>query len=324
VLEFNKPLSTDTTADRVFGQADNLAAATCNFGNIFAPAAATLCGPTGVALDSAGDLLVVDNGNNRVLRYNQPLAATPTPTPSPVATPTPTPGGTPTPISTPTPTPGGTLSVATPELFGSAGIGVAPKVELLAIHNLNPHKTMVVSLGALASPFGVLSGFGPFEIAPLHKTTVKLQFAPTVTGKATGTLDIASTDPHHSSFPVTLIGNGVAGHLVVNLAAPLPPAVLPALGFGAVHRNTVRTKKFTVTNSALGVLNGSVGTFAGGGAFSVTQGGGAFTLQPHKSLTIGVQFAPLAKGKKTDTLVITDTAPGTPASVKVVVSGKGS
>jgi Abnormal spindle-like microcephaly-assoc'd, ASPM-SPD-2-Hydin len=319
------------------------------------------------------------------------------------------------------------LSVATPELFGSVGIGVAPKVELLAVHNLSPHKTMKVALGALGSPFGVLSGFGPFEIAPLHKTTVKIQFAPTAPGKATGTLDIASTDPHHSTFAVALIGHGVAGtlalpasigfgsvgigatpgsitfavkntgigtltgsvgalsapfnvsagngtftlapgqkqpvtmqftpiqaghagaelaitsddpahlnvnlpiggtgvggHLVVNLAAPIPPAVLPTLGFGTVVTSTVHAKSFTVTNSARGVLNGSVGTFAGGSPFSVTQGAGAFTLQPGKSLTIGVQFAPIAKGKATDTLVITDTAPGTPATVKVGMSGKGS
>ncbi len=438
VLEFNKPLTTDTSADRVFGQADSMVAISCNFGNLFAPAAATLCGPTGVGLDSAGDLLVVDSGNNRVLRYNQPLVATPTPsptltpghtptpTPSPVGSPTPTPGLTPTPTPSPTPAFGGTLSAATPELFGSVGIGAA-KTEMLAIHNLSPHKTMMVSLGAVSPPFGVLSGLGPFEIAPLHKTTVKLQFSPTATGKASGTLNIASTDPHHLSFPVTLIGHGVAGtlklpagigfgsvgigvtpasmtfavkntgigtltgsvgalsapfsvtvgigpfnlapgqkqsvtvqftptnvghagaklsiisddaahpsvnlpiggkgvggHLIVNLAAPIPPALLPTLGFGKVKANTTLIKMFTVTNSARGVLNGSVGTFAGGSPFSVVQGVGAFTLQPHQSLTIGVQFAPIAKGKKTDSLVITDTAPGAPATVKVAVSGKGS
>jgi sugar lactone lactonase YvrE len=337
VLEFNTPFSTDTTADRVFGQADSMEATQCNFGNPNAPAAATLCDPTGVAIDSAGDLFIADNANNRVLRYNQPLVATPTPsptptpghtptpTPSPAATPTPTPGVTPTPIPSPTPTPAfaGTLSVATPELFGSVGIG-ASKNELLAIHNLSPRKTMKVSLNAVASPFGVLSGLGPFEIAPLHKTTVKLQFAPTAPGKATGTLNIASTDPHHSTFKVTLIGHGVAGHLVVNLAAPISPARLPTLGFGKVKANRTLTKRFTVTNSALGVLNGSVATFAGGSPFSVTQGAGPFTLQPHKSLTIGVRFAPIVKGKKTDTLVIIDTAPGTPATVDVAVSGNGS
>lgn len=322
VLEFNTPLTTDTIADRVFGQADNMAATSCNFGNTFAPAAATLCDPTGVAVDSAGDLLVADNGNNRVLRYDQPLAATPTPSPTP--TPTPAPSSTPTPL--PTPAPGGTLSVATPLLFGKVGIGVAPKTEFLNIHNLNKHKTMVISLGAEFPPFSVLSGFGPFVIPPLHKTTVTIQFAPTVIGKATGTLDIASTDPHlpNHTFKVTLIGHGAGGHLIVNLPAPIPPATMPTLGFGAVPKNTMHTKTFTVTNSGRGVLNGSVGAFAIGSPFLVTQNPGPFTLQPGKILKIGVQFAPTTKGRASATLVITNTAPGTPVTVKVVVAGRGS
>ena len=73
-LEFNTPLmasatpgSGDTTADRVFGQADNMTSHACNLAG--SPAASTECGPTGFALDTAGDLFVVDAGNNRILKY---------------------------------------------------------------------------------------------------------------------------------------------------------------------------------------------------------------------------------------------------------------
>ena len=99
-LEFNTPLtasatpgSGDTTADRVFGQADNMTSHACNLAG--SPAASTECGPTGVALDTAGDLLVVDAGNNRILKYDQPLIATPTATPTATST-----GATPTPTGT--------------------------------------------------------------------------------------------------------------------------------------------------------------------------------------------------------------------------------
>jgi hypothetical protein len=37
-----------------------------------------------------------------------------------------------------------------------------------------------------------------------------------------------------------------------------------------------------------------------------------------------VQFAPLATGRATATLTITDFAPGTPATVKVAMAGRGS
>ncbi len=323
--------------------------------------------------------------------------------------------------------PGGKLSVATPMLFGPVGIGVAPVTRKVRIHNLSPYKTLTVSLGAMAPPFAVLSGFGPFAIAPLHQTVVTIQFTPTAIGEASATLDITSTDLHHPTFEVALRGGGrtgaltlpvslgfgrvgigvtpasmnfavrntgigmltgsvgalaspfgviagggafnlapgqkrpvtvqftpsaaghvgatlaittddpahlnvnfpiggkgIGGHLMVNLAAPIPPALAPALGFGKVKANTTLSKNFTVTNSARGVLNGSVGAFSNGSLFSVTQGAGAFTLQPGHSLTIGVQFAPITNGRATATMVITNTAPGSPPSVSVVAAGRGS
>ncbi len=73
VLEYNTPLITDTVADQVFGQGGSFTSATCNLGGI---SASSLCFPTGVAVDAAGNLYVADgnNGNNnRVLEYNTPL-----------------------------------------------------------------------------------------------------------------------------------------------------------------------------------------------------------------------------------------------------------
>jgi len=150
-----------------------------------------------------------------------------------------------------------------------------------------------------------------------------MQCTPTVIGKAAGSLNIASGDPRHPTFKVVLVGHGVGGHLTVNLPAPISPATMPTLGFGTVVKNTTLTKTLTVTNTGRGVLNGNVGAFAIGIPFSLTQGVGAFTLQPHQSLTIGVQFAPTATGKATATLMITDAAPGTPAIVKVEMAGRG-
>ena len=74
VLEYNTPLTTDTVADRVFGQGDSFTSNTCNLGGV---SASSLCNPQGVAVDGAGNLYVADlgsgAGNNRVLEYNTPL-----------------------------------------------------------------------------------------------------------------------------------------------------------------------------------------------------------------------------------------------------------
>ncbi len=72
VLEFDSPFTGDLIADRVFGQNGTFITATCNLGG--APSASTLCTPVGVAVDSAGNLFVSDQGNHRVLRFISPMS----------------------------------------------------------------------------------------------------------------------------------------------------------------------------------------------------------------------------------------------------------
>jgi sugar lactone lactonase YvrE len=73
VLEYDDPLAPggDTTADRVFGQADfSHGLSNRGFGS---PAAGRLSFPNSAALDAQGNLYVADSQNNRVLEYNDPL-----------------------------------------------------------------------------------------------------------------------------------------------------------------------------------------------------------------------------------------------------------
>jgi len=92
IVEYNTPLKNRAvpgryiSANRVFGQR-NLTASVCADGEVTglafgpavqdpAPSASGLCGPAGVAFDSAGDLLTTDSGNHRLLIYNSPLKRT--------------------------------------------------------------------------------------------------------------------------------------------------------------------------------------------------------------------------------------------------------
>ena len=71
VLVFLAPLSNGEAASLVIGQPD-FTSKHCNRG-LHVPAADTLCGPKGMALDSSGNLWVAEDDNSRVLEYNDPL-----------------------------------------------------------------------------------------------------------------------------------------------------------------------------------------------------------------------------------------------------------
>ena len=78
VLEYNEGTNppANLTANRVFGQT-TFTASGCNLG-ANTPTAATLCEPSGLATDLAGDLFILDADNNRVLKYITPLTASAT------------------------------------------------------------------------------------------------------------------------------------------------------------------------------------------------------------------------------------------------------
>ncbi len=73
VLIWHDPESVidEQPADLVLGQA-NLTGDQCNEGNAN-PSAETLCGPRGVAVDSAGRVYVADSDNKRILRFDPPI-----------------------------------------------------------------------------------------------------------------------------------------------------------------------------------------------------------------------------------------------------------
>jgi hypothetical protein len=72
VLVYNTPLSSDTVADRVFGQ-PNFTTSTANTGGI---SAQTMNNPDGIAFDAAGNLYISDQANHRILVFFSPLTST--------------------------------------------------------------------------------------------------------------------------------------------------------------------------------------------------------------------------------------------------------
>jgi len=77
VLMFALPITTNEAASTVFGQGGSFTANDCNTPTTGAVTSGTLCGPSGVVLDSSGNLYVADANNSRVLKFITPLSGTP-------------------------------------------------------------------------------------------------------------------------------------------------------------------------------------------------------------------------------------------------------
>lgn len=76
VLEYASPFTTDTVADRVFGQRGDFRAGTCRTGPGGGLEEDTLCTPRGLAVDPQGNLYVVANsgGGGWIVAFRNPLS----------------------------------------------------------------------------------------------------------------------------------------------------------------------------------------------------------------------------------------------------------
>jgi sugar lactone lactonase YvrE len=219
VLEYDTPLVSGTTADRVFGQGGSFTTGTCNNGGV---SATSLCTPFGVAVDGTGDLYVADTSNNRVLEYDAPLVVPTTPTPTvtvtvtvtPTATPTPTPTATATATPTVTATPTSTATVTatatttpTPTPIASPTPTATPALDHFTCYASGATKGSVKFLG-IANPPGVslVDEFGPSTV---RVKKPKLLCAPT---NKLGEDPTAPAHPEH-----------VIGYPITNLLQPVFP-----------------------------------------------------------------------------------------------------
>jgi sugar lactone lactonase YvrE len=203
VLEFNTPLTTtaiagsgDTTADRVFGQADSMASMACNFGSSASPAAATLCSPQGVALDTVSDLFVVDSGNDRILKYDQPLSVLATPTPSATST-----AATPTATATHTATPTATSTATATSTSTATASSGTPTPTATATATATRTATATATATPSATPTGTPAPLPPSLSPPTLAFGTK-----TIVGKTSKpkTLVIKNLGKKKTGLPLTI------------------------------------------------------------------------------------------------------------------------
>ncbi|HEY9156536.1 NHL repeat-containing protein [Candidatus Binatus sp.] len=213
VLEYNTPLTTGTTANRVFGACGSFTSSACT-----GLSANSLSDPTGVAVDPSGNLYVADFANSRVLEYHQPLAPpTPTITATPTPTQTATATATATPTATPTPVPA-SLKVSPKTLhFPTSQIGSTSKpgkVKLFNPRNKKQDSPILIESAVATPPFSIDTALSTcqigMELAPKSACYFFLTYTAGALGTRTGTFTI--TDDSQT-----------AAHAIVNLSGKAKP-----------------------------------------------------------------------------------------------------
>jgi hypothetical protein len=177
----------------------------------------------------------------------------------------------------------------------------------------NSGGTSLTISAATASGTGfTLSGITlPLTLNAGQSTSFNVQFAPTVTGAASGSVTITSNGSN-PTLNIALSGTGVtAGTLSANPTS---------LSFGNVTVNTNSSLPETLTNTGGVNVTISQATVTGTG-FSVTGLTLPVTLTPSQSVAFSVKFAPTAAGAVSGNVAIVSDASNSPLNIALTGTG---
>jgi len=172
--------------------------------------------------------------------------------------------------------------------------------------------------GPDAADFAIVSGGGPFVLAPGTQQVIEIEFTPGSVGPKSADFEIASDDPDTPLLVVPLTGEGVAA------GAPDIAVTPPSFDYGAVTVGDTALQAFTVENVGSADLDVSATSITGADAadFAIVSGGGAFTLAPAAQQVIEIEFTPGSVGPKSAALEIASDDPDTPL-LAVPLAGEG-
>ena len=194
--------------------------------------------------------------------------------------------------------------------FGSVVTGNANS-QTIQLKNSGTASLTVSQVAATGSGFSVGGVTVPLALAPGASSTFNVQYAPTAAGAVSGSVTIVSNAPN-SPTTVSLSGTGTASTSTLSVNPG-------SLSFGSVNNGSTASLSFSVTNT--GNSNVSIsGMSATGAGFSIASGGGAVTLSPNQSTSVGVQFAPTVAGSANGSVTIASNGTGAGA---IALSGTG-
>lgn len=181
--------------------------------------------------------------------------------------------------------------------YGNVPVGASAS-QMFLISNLGL-ATLVITdvqqLGANVDQF-TLDGPGapqppPYSMSPGVTIGVQISFRPTSPGAKSATVRVISNDPDESPFDVNLSGVGVAPDIAISPTSK---------NYGLVLKGSSSNQTFSVSNTGAVTLNVTSTTLTGSdpGQYTISSGGGAFSLAAGAKRDIVISFRPTALGVK--------------------------
>jgi hypothetical protein len=201
------------------------------------------------------------------------------------------------------------VSIPTTVAFGSVPVGTSLTLTE-TIRNSGPSNVTLVQASASGGAFTISGITVPLTLTPSESVTFAAKFAPTVTGSATGSVQVISSVTN-SSLIVPLSGTGTSSGQL-----SLSPS---AMNFGNVAVGASKSQTATLTANGANVTISS--SSLSSAEFALNGLPLPMTLPAGKSTSFSVIFTPQLSGAANASLSIGSTASTVPVSESV--SGTG-
>ena len=198
--------------------------------------------------------------------------------------------------------------------FGNVTIG-SNATKSVTIKNQSTESIVVSSATVNGSAFSMTGATFPTTLAVGSSVTLTLEFAPTTTGSAAGTVVIASNATVAAPM-VNLSGAGVA-----STSSPTLATSKSSIAFGTVNVGTSATSSITLTNSSSTTdIHVSAANVTGTG-YTVQGVTLPVTIPASRSQAVTIQFAPTGAGSNPGSVSFVSDATNSPTTVTLTGTG---
>ncbi len=193
--------------------------------------------------------------------------------------------------------------------FGSVNVGGSASQNLTVT---NSSSAIITISGATATGAGItVNGVFPQTLNAGASTTLEVQFAPAVSGKASGSVAIANTAP---GSPTIVAVSGTATQAEI--------AVTPSsVSFGNVATGNTNSQPIKISNGGNATLTISQITMTGGGNGFSTILSTPLAIQPNQSASFNATFTPTSTGSVSASIFLVSNAPNSPLTINLTGTG---